>query len=275
MAGNPPTHSDAYAVEEDEHAELVLFQVPECYVYKIPPRKSAASYRADEWDINKWAWEGAMRVVSKGEDCKILLEDNKTGELFAQAPVKENQPLPVEAVIDSSRFFVLRIEDSSDGVVRHAFVGIGFRERPQAYDFQAALHDHLKYLNKKKEAEEMEQEYQSRPSADYSLKAGETLHLDIKKHFRSNMGGGSFFRLGNSEELRVPPSPSTPGGMGRSLSGGDKPDPMYSQMPPVPILAPPPAPRGSPSPLKSSQPCTAPSSNSMDIDEDFGDFQAA
>lgn len=27
---------------------------------------------------------------------------------------------------------------------RHAFIGIGFRERTEAYDFQAALHDHMK-----------------------------------------------------------------------------------------------------------------------------------
>uniref|UniRef100_A0A6N2N561 Myb/SANT-like domain-containing protein n=1 Tax=Salix viminalis TaxID=40686 RepID=A0A6N2N561_SALVM len=32
--------------EETEAIELVLFQVSECYVYMIPPRKSAASYRA-------------------------------------------------------------------------------------------------------------------------------------------------------------------------------------------------------------------------------------
>lgn len=28
---------------------------------------------------------------------------------------------------------------------RHAFIGLGFRERTQAYDFQAALHDHMQY----------------------------------------------------------------------------------------------------------------------------------
>ncbi|KAG0590317.1 hypothetical protein KC19_1G089400 [Ceratodon purpureus] len=41
--------------DQESNAELVLFQVKECYVYMIPPRKSAASYKADEWDINKWA----------------------------------------------------------------------------------------------------------------------------------------------------------------------------------------------------------------------------
>ncbi|KAG6553724.1 hypothetical protein Mapa_004639 [Marchantia paleacea] len=104
--------------EAEENAELVLFQVEECYVYLIPPKKSAATYRADEWDINKWNWEGALRVVSKGEECFIRLEEKSTGELYAQAIVRQDQPLPLEAVIDSSRFFVLRIEDRSNSSSR-------------------------------------------------------------------------------------------------------------------------------------------------------------
>lgn len=35
--------------------------------------------RADEWNVNKWAWEGALKVVSKGEECIIKLEDKNTG----------------------------------------------------------------------------------------------------------------------------------------------------------------------------------------------------
>ena len=35
--------------------------------------------RADEWNVNKWAWEGALKVVSKGEECIIKLEDMNTG----------------------------------------------------------------------------------------------------------------------------------------------------------------------------------------------------
>lgn len=36
--------------------------------------------RADEWDVNKWAWEGVLKVVSKGEECIIRLEDKSTGK---------------------------------------------------------------------------------------------------------------------------------------------------------------------------------------------------
>lgn len=223
-----------------ENAELVVFLAKECYVYKIPPRKSAASYRADEWDINHWAWEGSLKVVSKGEDCTIRLEDSKTGELFAQAPVRRDGNLPVEAVIDSSRFFVLRIEDGTGSSAKHAFIGIGFRERPLAYDFQAALHDHLNYLNKKKEAEEMVLEYQTKPTADFKLKEGQTIHLDIRganKHV-----GGSFFGR-KLADMKSPPIDSDDSSYNfmRSASGQfslPSPDHLHSPS----LRAPPPSP---------------------------------
>lgn len=180
MAGDDQGQRSVDEIDEIEAIELLLFQVPECYVYLIPPRKTAASYRADEWNVNKWAWEGTLKVVSKGEDCIIRLEDKSTGELYARAFLRNGEPHPVEPVIDSSRYFVLRVEENIGGRVRHAFIGIGFRERTEAYDFQAALHDHIKYLNKKKTAEEMEQQFQNTSSVDYSLKEGETLVLQLK-----------------------------------------------------------------------------------------------
>lgn len=38
-----------------------------------------------------------------------------TGELFAQAPVNEFPGIAVETVSDSSRYFVLRIQDDNGG----------------------------------------------------------------------------------------------------------------------------------------------------------------
>lgn len=209
--------------EIEEPIEVPLFQVPECYVYLIPPRKSAASYRADEWNVNKWAWEGILKVLSKGEECIIKLEDKETGELYARAFLRDGEPHPVEAVIDSSRYFVLRIEENIGGRLRHAFIGIGFRERPEAYAFQAALHDHQKYLNKKKTAEEMEQQYQKSSSVDYSLKEGETLKLQIKnkpggtirsKFFEQGLNNLSLEEKANRKDstilLKPPPPPPAP-----------------------------------------------------------------
>ncbi|KAI3498599.1 hypothetical protein L1887_34376 [Cichorium endivia] len=54
--------------------------------------------QADEWDMNKWAWEGTMKVVSKGEECIIRLEDKATGELYARAFLRDGEPHPVEPV---------------------------------------------------------------------------------------------------------------------------------------------------------------------------------
>ncbi|KAL8461126.1 hypothetical protein ACS0TY_032557 [Phlomoides rotata] len=219
----PEEEEEKEEEEEVEAVELVLFQVSECYVYMIPPRKSAASYRADEWDVNKWAWEGTLKVISKGVECIIRLEDKTTGELYARAFLRDGELHPVETVIDSSRYFVLRVEENIGGRLRHAFIGIGFRERSEAYDFQAALHDHMMYLNKKKTAEEMEQQYQQTSSVDYSLKDGETLVLQLNK---SNGGSikSKFFeqRLNNlslddkpknkemSVSIKLPPPPPPP-----------------------------------------------------------------
>ncbi|GAV60146.1 DUF1681 domain-containing protein/Methyltransf_11 domain-containing protein [Cephalotus follicularis] len=270
--------------EETQAIELLLFQVSECYVYLIPPRKSAASYRADEWDVNKWAWEGTLKVVSKGEECIIRLEDKSTGELYAQAFLREGEQHPVESVIDSSRYFVLRIEENFGGRLRHAFIGIGFRERTEAYDFQAALHDHMKYLNKKKTAEEMEQQFQNLSSVDYSLKEGESLVLQLK-----NKSGHSLKSKGFEQGLS-------------NLSLEDKPNPKE----PIICIKPPPPPPGilssatnvqkSPSnmppsiSLEETSKDKAPISIQVDSkelhssesettqeipDDDFGDFQAA
>ncbi|MED6144287.1 hypothetical protein PIB30_014372 [Stylosanthes scabra] len=266
--------------EDAEPVELVLFQVSECYVYI----RGCWLSRADEWDVNKWAWEGILKVVSKGEECIIRLEDKKTGELYARAFLRKGEPHPVEAVIDSSRYFVLRIEENIDGRLRHAFIGIGFRERTEAYDFQAALHDHMKYLNKKQTAEEMEQHYQQSSSVDYSLKEGETIVLQLKNSKSGRGLKSKFFEQSQSNF---------------SEEKGAKPDS------PVSIKLPPPPPPGSLSPVASMQPSPtnsppklnlektsevevpkavredthqnpAEDQSTQDIpDDDFGDFQAA
>lgn len=210
LVRNSDSKDEARGWQDDEEelqaVELILFHVKECYVYLIPPRKTVASYRADEWDVNKWHWEGALKVISKGEECIIRLEDRATGELFARAFLRTGEPHPVEPVIDSSRYFVLRVEENIGGRLRHAFIGVGFRERAHAYDFQAALHDQMKYLNKKRTAEEMEQRHQTTSSVDYSLKEGETLVLQIKNKGSSFPKSAFFERLSKLSLAEKPAS---------------------------------------------------------------------
>uniref|UniRef100_A0A1D1Y749 Adaptin ear-binding coat-associated protein 2 n=1 Tax=Anthurium amnicola TaxID=1678845 RepID=A0A1D1Y749_9ARAE len=260
-----PSHEGTSAEEASEAVELVLFHVHECYVYLIPPRMSAASYRADEWNVNKWAWEGSLKVVSKGEECIIKLEDRNTGELYARAFLRKGEPHPVEPVIDSSRYFVLRIEENIGGRLRHAFIGVGFRERSQAYDFQAALHDHMKYLDKKRTAEEMEQHFQSTPSVDYSLKEGETLVLQIKN--KGNCGSKSTVSEQDISNISLEESSKTKLAT-VSLKPPPPPPAAVSSVNSVQIP-------NSTVDLQSKEPSSGSRNETDTVEDDFGDFQAA
>lgn len=86
----------------------------------------------------------------------------------------------MEPVLDSSRYFVLRIEDGSG---KYAFVGLGFGERNEAFDFNVALSDHEKYVKREREGEK-EGEDESRigihPAVNHRLKEGETIRINVK-----------------------------------------------------------------------------------------------
>ncbi|KAJ6808977.1 uncharacterized protein M6B38_163880 [Iris pallida] len=272
--------------EEEEAVELILFRANECYVYMIPPRKTAASYRADEWDVNKWNWEGTVKVVSKGEECIIKLEDKTTGELYARAFLRNREPHPVEPVINSSRYFVLRVEENIGGRLRHAFIGIGFRERTQAYDFQAALYDHMKYLNKKKTAEEMEQHYQKTSSVDYSLKEGETLVLQINNNGSGGVKSALFAQglnnlpledntkvKGGTISLKPPPYPPGPlSPIGTALKSPTTPISTSSHRPTAAAAA---THSAVETTLRDAHRFSEEKNSQDTVEDDFGDFQAA
>jgi hypothetical protein len=124
-----------------EDYEQTLCTIKEVHVFKIPPLQSSEGYKAEGWTQNH-LWSGRCRVVAIGDRCEVRLEDPQTGKNFATCHV--NGKGAVEPVTDSSRYFVLRIEDLKTG--RHAFIGIGFAERSDAFDFNVALQDHEKYI---------------------------------------------------------------------------------------------------------------------------------
>ena len=135
--------------DEPARLESISFSCRECYLYKVP--STVTSHRAELWDVEKWLRTLKLQVVTCGDECFIRLFDIDTGlllldfgigntrihlyilylgtrigELFAEAPLPNDKPLStaVEPVIDSSRYFVLRVVDRASG--RHAFIGIGF-----------------------------------------------------------------------------------------------------------------------------------------------------
>lgn len=75
------------------------------------------SFRAADWNLTNPDWTGRMRLVVKNKKCILKLEDKLSGELFAQGPIEKYPGVAVEVVTDSSRYFVVRIEDDSGNVV--------------------------------------------------------------------------------------------------------------------------------------------------------------
>lgn len=54
-----------------------------------------------------------MRLISKGNELAIKLEDKNSGELYAKCPIEAYPGIAIEAVNDSSRYFVIRVMDDT------------------------------------------------------------------------------------------------------------------------------------------------------------------
>ncbi|KAK8947725.1 hypothetical protein KSP40_PGU011944 [Platanthera guangdongensis] len=175
---------------EEEAFEHTLLVVREVSVFKIPPRSTSVGYKCGEWLQSDRIWSGRLRVVSCGDRCEIRLEDPSSGELFAACFVLPGQrESSVETVLDSSRYFVLKIED---GRGKHAFIGLGFNERNEAFDFNVALSDHEKYLRRDHEKEsdglDSDDSINIHPAVNHRLKEGETIRINVKSKPSSGTG---------------------------------------------------------------------------------------
>ncbi|KAK5872443.1 hypothetical protein PBY51_013148 [Eleginops maclovinus] len=171
---------------EDNSYESMLCVKPEVHVYKIPPRASNRGYRAADWKLDEPAWSGRMKITAKGKMAYIKLEDKNTGELFAQAPVEQYPGCVVESVTDSSRYFVIRIEDGNG---RHAFIGLGFADRGDSFDFNVALQDHFKWVKQEGEIAKQEASDIVAPKLDLSFKEGQTIKISIGNIKKKEAGG--------------------------------------------------------------------------------------
>ncbi|KAL3849977.1 hypothetical protein ACJIZ3_011859 [Penstemon smallii] len=198
--------------EDDETFEHTLLVVREVFVYKIPPRSTSGGYKCGEWLQSDKIWSGRLRVVSCDTRCEIRLEDPNSGELFAACFVNPGQrEAAVEPVLDSSRYFVLRIED---GRGKHAFIGLGFNERNEAFDFNVALSDHEKYVKREgdKEVGTGDEEggnegcIDIHPAVNHRLKEGETIRINVKN--KTSSGAGMLSAVGKSKPLSLAPPPS-------------------------------------------------------------------
>ncbi|CEO97600.1 BSD domain-containing protein [Plasmodiophora brassicae] len=139
---------------------MTLLTIPEVFVYRLPPRTSSSGYFAQSWGLASPAWQGGLRAIvhSPGHVLQLRLYDTATGAVFANSdlvdltaicrthPASRQQRLAaiqyyIEPALDTSRYYVVRFRNGETGQV--ALLGVGFRDRSTAFDFNAAVRDEL------------------------------------------------------------------------------------------------------------------------------------
>lgn len=194
--------ADAVTIEQR------LLKVDELFVYRIPPMKTADGHRAELWGLAKPLMTCSL-VVNRRDDSlclDIMAERPKPNApagatetySFAQSAIKVDLSKPgnqlehwVVPVVDSSRYFALRIRDPNTG--REAFIGIGFRERLDATNFRMSMEDYVNSLKREMKANQMHEQYEQSEQekseesgteplgpSQFSLKEGEKIHVNIK-----------------------------------------------------------------------------------------------
>lgn len=156
----------------DEDYERVLLVKPTVYVYKIPPLMSASrGFRAADWNLGEPDWTGRLRLISKGDKMFLRIEDGTTGALYCQAPVLAFPGPQVQPVVDSRRYFVVKVVSDTG---RTALIGIGFGDGADSFDLTVALQDHFATIGKATEEPE-----EDRPKLDLTLKGDIKVNLNI------------------------------------------------------------------------------------------------
>ena len=131
--------------------------------------------RAADWNLNEPTWTGRLRMVSNGNALIVKLEDKTSGQLFANCPVEAYPGVAIESVSDSSRYFVLRIQNDNG---QTAFIGLGFGDRSDSFDMNVALQDHFKFVKNQDLIEKEKSD--PKPQLDLGFKDGQTIKINMK-----------------------------------------------------------------------------------------------
>lgn len=192
--------------------ERVRATIKNAHVFKLPTRQSGSiGWRGADWKDK--VWHGTVKVVDRNNVTAAILVDSQKGTIFAVCPIQEGA---VERCIDSSRYFVLRIENQNG---RHMFIGVAFNERNDAFDFNTSLQDAQREreyeMNGGSAAAALEASLRLGTSTkDYSLKTGEKITVKVPKKTKSmthNGGGGTtaFATFANFDDENSPEKKST------------------------------------------------------------------
>lgn len=175
MSGEAHTVAGCEEVDEIEEAEYTLGAFTEANIYQVHPGTMSASgdFLADSWTEKHFITAVCGEILVHGERVRIVMKDLKSRELFAECVVEDETS--VTDTVDSSRYVVMKLKDPASG--RVALLGMGWRERTNAYDFKATLRDHQKRMQFRKQRK---QEPRA-PSRDYNIAADQKIKLNFKK----------------------------------------------------------------------------------------------
>ena len=150
-------------------------------VFMIPPRDSVRGHVSGTWRHDDCLCDTiSCRIEKEDDGClcviRLIREDASSGEsLFAMSRIPLDVPVDsvVESACDSSRNFVIRVEDPE--TKRHAFLGLSFEDRSVALDFRMVLSE----LERKESMYRQQGLCSSSGNRDLRLKEGDVLHLSI------------------------------------------------------------------------------------------------
>mmetsp|Transcript_18967 Transcript_18967/g.43390 ORF Transcript_18967/g.43390 Transcript_18967/m.43390 type:complete len:378 (-) Transcript_18967:187-1320(-) len=203
----------------------------ECFVYKVPPLAVASGYRANDWNLAAPLATCGFQVERRNNDLYLLFTKENHTKLFALSKIEGEGSqgvsyINVETVLDSSRYFVCKIVQSSiddnSTNARTALLGFGFREREIAIDLLGNLQQFQQSIHRELEAKELASKTKSIPT----LGKNEKMHIKIP-----GKGNGTSRKLSSK-----PPTPSGASGGGRLLLKKPPPGADMADGPPSPSL---------------------------------------
>ena len=141
--------------------------------------------------------------MERRADAFVLEFQHSGNQVFAQATCDVTKGASathfLEQVVDSSRYFVVKIQG---GGGREALIGFGFRDRDEATDLRESLQHYQKAMEREAQSE-------STPVNDFKvpeLAEGEKIHINVpgkgKTRTKKSGGGGGLLLL------KKPPPPA-------------------------------------------------------------------
>jgi adaptin ear-binding coat-associated protein 1/2 len=222
-----------------------LMTQDECFVYKVPPLATASGYRANDWNLANPLQTCGFQVERRDNDLYLLFTLERHTKLFALSRIyvdqRDNnatsatttaiQRSVVEPVLDSSRYFVCKIQQQQQHQTgKTAILGFGFRDRDVAMDLLGNLQQFQHSIEREIHAKHLK--VREIPT----LQEGEQMHIHLpggmgktpsrkntvtntkttsssSSSLSSNMGGGGAFLLKkpppSAGSTPAPPLPST------------------------------------------------------------------